>query len=67
MFYNVLKDLGKEAYIAIFRRGGAHGHSIRGSPKHRAKRYKLFIEFFERKLKKYEEGFDVEKILKENS
>ncbi len=64
MFYNVLKDLGKEAYIAIFRRGGAHGHSIRGSPKHRAKRYKLFIEFFERKLKKYEEGFEVEKILK---
>ncbi|NJF25076.1 S9 family peptidase [Thermococcus sp. Bubb.Bath] len=63
MFYNVLKDMGKEAYIAIFRRG-AHGHSIRGSPKHRAKRYKLFIEFFERKLKKYEEGFDVEKILK---
>lgn len=63
MFYNVLKDLGKEAYIAIFRKG-AHGHSIRGSPKHRAKRYKLFIEFFERKLKKYEEGFEVEKILK---
>ncbi|WP_048151114.1 alpha/beta hydrolase family protein [Palaeococcus ferrophilus] len=63
MFYNVLKDLGKEAYIAIFRRG-PHGHSIRGKPKHRAKRYKLFIEFFERKLKRYEEGFDVEKILK---
>ncbi|AHF81145.1 alpha/beta hydrolase family protein [Thermococcus paralvinellae] len=64
MFYHVLKDLGKEAYIAIFKRG-AHGHSIRGSPRHRAKRYKLFMEFFERKLKKYEEGFDVEKILKE--
>ena len=63
MFYNVLRDMGKEAYIAIFRRG-PHGHSIRGKPKHRAKRYKLFIEFFERKLKKYEEGFDVEKILK---
>ncbi|NJE08137.1 S9 family peptidase [Thermococcus sp. M39] len=64
MFYHVLKDLGKEAYIAIFKRG-AHGHSIRGSPRHRAKRYKLFMEFFERKLKKYEEGFDIEKILKE--
>ncbi|WP_457753573.1 prolyl oligopeptidase family serine peptidase [Thermococcus sp.] len=64
MFYHVLKDLGKEAYIAIFRKG-AHGHSIRGSPRHRAKRYKLFMEFFERKLKRYEEGFDVEKILKE--
>ncbi len=63
MFYNVLKDLGKEAYIAVFKKG-PHGHSIRGSPKHRAKRYRLFIEFFERKLKKYEEGFDVEKILK---
>ena len=65
MFYNVLKDLGKEAYIAVFKRG-THGHSIRGSPKHRAKRYKLFVEFFERKLKRYEEGFEVEKILKES-
>ncbi|WP_297466483.1 S9 family peptidase [Thermococcus sp.] len=63
MFYNVLRDMGKEAYIAVFKRG-AHGHSIRGSPKHRSKRYKLFVEFFERKLKKYEEGFDVEKVLK---
>ncbi|NJE04124.1 S9 family peptidase [Thermococcus sp. MV11] len=65
MFYNVLKDMGKEAYIAVFRRG-PHGHSVRGSPKHRAKRYKLFIEFFERKLRRYEEGFEVEKILKES-
>lgn len=64
MFYHVLKDLGKETYIAIFKKG-AHGHSIRGSPRHRAKRYKLFMEFFERKLKRYEEGFDIEKILKE--
>ncbi|WP_297437837.1 S9 family peptidase [Thermococcus sp.] len=63
MFYNVLRDMGKEAYIVIFRRG-AHGHSIRGKPKHRAKRYRLFIEFFERKLKRYEEGFDVEKVMK---
>ncbi|WP_297481050.1 S9 family peptidase [Thermococcus sp.] len=63
MFYNVLRDMGKEAYIAVFKRG-AHGHSIRGSPKHRSKRYKLFVEFFERKLRKYEEGFDVEKVLK---
>lgn len=66
MFYHVLRDMGKEAYIAIFKRG-AHGHSLRGSPRHRAKRYKLFVEFFERKLKKYEEGFDVEKILKGNT
>ena len=63
MFYHVLKDLGKEAYIAIFRRG-PHGHSIRGKPKHRAKRYKLFVEFFERKLKRYEEGFDVGDVMK---
>ncbi|WP_297421850.1 alpha/beta hydrolase family protein [Thermococcus sp.] len=63
MFYHVLKDLGKEAYIAIFKKG-PHGHSMRGSPRHRSKRYKLFIEFFERKLKEYKEGFDAEKILK---
>ncbi|ASI99445.1 alpha/beta hydrolase family protein [Thermococcus celer] len=63
MFYHVLKDLGKEAYIAIFRKG-PHGHSVRGSPRHRSKRYRLFVEFFERKLKRYEEGFDVEEILK---
>ncbi|HDJ50579.1 MAG TPA: S9 family peptidase [Thermoprotei archaeon] len=64
MFYHVLKDLGKEAYIAIFKRG-AHGHSIRGSPKHRAKRYKLIVEFFMRKLMKGEEGFPIEEIIKD--
>ncbi|WP_297523084.1 S9 family peptidase [Thermococcus sp.] len=63
MFYNVLKDLGREAYLAVFKKG-PHGHSIRGSPKHRSKRYKLFAEFFERKLKKYEEGFEVKGLLK---
>lgn len=63
MFYHVLKSLGKEAYIAIFKKG-AHSHSLDGTPRHRAKRYKLFMEFFERKLKRYEEGFDVEGILK---
>ncbi len=63
MFYNVLKDMGKEVYIAVFRRG-PHGHSLTGSPKHRAKRYRLFLEFFERKLKKGEEGFNVDEILK---
>jgi len=62
MLYNVLKDMGKEAYIAIFKRG-PHGHSIRGKPRHRSKRYKLFVEFFERKLREYEEGFDVKRIL----
>ncbi len=63
MFYHLLKDLGKEAYIAIFKKG-AHGHSLQASPRHRMKRYRLFMEFFARKLKKYEEGFDVEQILK---
>ncbi|NPA47117.1 MAG: S9 family peptidase, partial [Thermococci archaeon] len=62
MFYNVLKDLGKEAYIAVFRRG-PHGHSLTGSPRHRAKRYRLFVEFFERKLKKGEE-FNVDEVMK---
>ncbi len=64
MFYQVLKDLGKEAYIAIFKRG-AHGHSIRGKPKHRMKRHKLITEFFVKKLWKEEKGFRVEDILKE--
>jgi len=64
MFYHLLRDLGKEAYIAIFKKG-PHGHSLRGSPKHRAKRYRLLIEFFERKLKKYEEGFDIDQVLKD--
>ncbi len=62
MFYHVLKDLGKEAYIAIFKKG-PHGHSIKGSPKHRMKRYKLLIEFFERKLKSNQE-FNIDDILK---
>ena len=64
MFYHLLKEEGKEAYIAVFKKG-SHGHSLRASPKHRAKRYKLFYEFFERKLKKYEEGFKVEEIFAE--
>lgn len=63
MFYHVLKDYGKEAYIAIFKKG-AHGHSIRGSPRHRAKRHKLILEFFIRKLVKGEKGFPIEEILK---
>jgi len=66
MFYHVLKSLGKEAYIAIFKKG-AHGHSLRGSPRHRAKRYKMIMEFFIRKLIKQEEGFPIEEIIKENS
>ncbi len=66
MFYHVLKALGKEAYIAIFKRG-AHGHSIHGKPRHRMKRYKLIMEFFISKLQKGEKEFKIEKILKEDN
>ena len=63
MFYHALKDLGKEAYIAIFKKG-AHGHSKAGSPRHRSKRHKLIVEFFKRKLIEDKEGFPVKEILK---
>ncbi|MCD6324589.1 MAG: S9 family peptidase [Desulfurococcales archaeon] len=63
MFYHILKDLGKEVYLAVFRKG-PHGHSIKGSPKHRAKRYKLMMEFFDRRLKEDKE-FNLGSILKE--
>ena len=64
MFYHALKDFGKEAYIAVFKKG-AHGHSIFASPRHRSKRHKLIVEFFKRKLVEGKEGFSVEGILKE--
>lgn len=62
MFYHMLKERGKEAYISVFKKG-AHGHSLQGSPKHRAKRYKLFLNFFERKLIEEKEGFNAEELL----
>ena len=62
MFYHVLKALGKDVYIAIFKKG-PHGHSIKGTPKHRMKRYKLITEFFDRKLMKGEE-FNVDEVFK---
>ncbi len=61
MFYHILKDLGKDAYIAIFKQG-EHGHSIRGKPRHRMKRYKIFLEFFNSKLKEKKE-FKIEEVL----
>ncbi len=64
MFYHVLKDLGKEAYIAIFKKG-SHGHSTRGKPIHRVKRYKIITEFFIAKLQRKSKKFDIEKILKD--
>jgi len=63
MFYHVLKDLGKEAYIAIFKKG-PHGHSRLGSPQHRLKRYRLIMEFFTQKLIRKKEGFPVNEFLK---
>ena len=62
MFYHVLKSMGKEAYIAIFKKG-EHGHSIRGKPEHRRKRYKIFLEFFIKKLKENKE-FKIEDAIK---
>ncbi|MCS7175172.1 S9 family peptidase [Pseudothermotoga sp.] len=63
MFYTVLKDLGKEVYIAIFKKG-AHGHSVHGSYSHRLKRYKLILEFFKQKLMLKREKFDPEECFK---
>ncbi len=63
MFYNVLKDLGKEAYLLVFKKG-AHGHSREGLPRHRAKRYKAIIEFFNQKLVEQSAGF---KLITERS
>ena len=64
MFYHALRDLGKEAYIAIFKKG-PHGHSRLGSPHHRLKRYKLIVNFFMQKLMREEEGFRIDDILPE--
>ena len=62
MFFTVLRDLGKEAYIAIFKKG-AHSHSIRGLPRHRLKRYRMILEFFKKKLIE-EKPFDIDEVLK---
>ncbi|AGB04958.1 dipeptidyl aminopeptidase/acylaminoacyl peptidase [Aciduliprofundum sp. MAR08-339] len=62
MFYHVLKSLGKEAYIVIFKQG-EHGHSVRGKPRHRLKRYRIFVDFFVKKIKE-EKEFKIEPLLK---
>jgi dipeptidyl aminopeptidase/acylaminoacyl peptidase len=56
MFYQALRDLNKEAYIAVFRRG-PHAHSLLAAPVHRMKRHKLMMEFFDSKLVKREVAF----------
>ncbi|MBO3801872.1 MAG: S9 family peptidase [Thermoproteota archaeon] len=65
MFYHVLKDLEKEAYLIVFKKGD-HGHSIRGLPKHRSKRYKIITEFFISKLIKEEKEFNIEDLIKKD-
>ncbi len=62
MFYHVLKSMGKEAYIVVFKEG-EHGHSVRGKPRHRLKRYKIFVDFFVKKIKE-EKEFKIEDLLK---
>ncbi|MCK4393008.1 prolyl oligopeptidase family serine peptidase, partial [Candidatus Bipolaricaulota bacterium] len=64
MFYHVLKDLGKEAYIAIFKKG-PHGHSVIGTLHHRWKRYKLIVNFFVKRLREEEKEIKVDEILAE--
>jgi dipeptidyl aminopeptidase/acylaminoacyl peptidase len=64
MFYHVLRDLGKEAYIAIFKKG-PHGHSVMRTPRHRLKRYKLVVNFFVKKLREEEKEFKVDEIFAE--
>jgi dipeptidyl aminopeptidase/acylaminoacyl peptidase len=56
MFYQALRDLNKEAYIAVFRRG-PHAHSFLATPVHRMKRHKLMIDFFDSKLVKKKAAF----------
>ena len=60
MFYNLLKSKNKEAHIVIFKEG-EHGHSVRGKPRARLKRYRIFVEFFEKKMDGKE--FNIESAL----
>jgi dipeptidyl aminopeptidase/acylaminoacyl peptidase len=61
MFYNLLRERGKEAYLVVFKEG-EHGHSVRGKPRARLKRYRIFVEFFEKKMNDKE--FKIEEVLK---
>ncbi len=60
MFHNILISLGKESHIVVFKNGD-HGHSVRGKPRQRLKRYRIFVDFFEKKLN--DEEFRIEKVL----
>jgi dipeptidyl aminopeptidase/acylaminoacyl peptidase len=50
-----LQYLGKESRLIVFTKG-SHGHSVRGKPRHRLKRYKIILDFLEEKLKKREKS-----------
>lgn len=60
-FHTVLRDLGKESHIVVFKKG-PHGHSVLGKPKHMLKRFKIIVEFFKSKLLT-NERFEIEKVL----
>ncbi len=45
-----LQYLGRESRLVVFTRG-SHGHSIRGKPRHRLKRYRIILEFLREKLR----------------
>lgn len=57
MFHQVLKSMGKESYMAMFKKG-VHGHSMHGSPVHRSKRHKLMLDYMDSKLMKNEKEFN---------
>jgi acylaminoacyl-peptidase len=44
-----LSYFGKESRLVVFTKG-SHGHSVRGKPRHRLKRYKIILEFLREKL-----------------
>ncbi len=49
MFHTVLKSLGKQSTIALFKEGG-HTFGWNGKPRARLKRYKLMLDWFHRHL-----------------
>lgn len=49
MFHHVLRNMGKESYLMVFKKG-AHSHSREALPRHRTKRYRAILEFFRQKL-----------------
>lgn len=48
-FHIALKLHNKESRLIIFNKG-SHGHSVLANPRHRRKRYKLILEYFNEKL-----------------